>query len=135
MSKKGLYVLVKCKLLPDLQSLNFCKFYICIGYRDGVEGYRLWDPTTHKIIINRDMSEVVQDHIGIFVCKLKESVYGLKESLRQLHVMFDSFMVSQNFLRREYDHCFYFENGIFMLCVDDILVAIKSMVEINRLKA
>jgi hypothetical protein len=50
-------------------------------------------------------------------------------------------MVSQNFTRSEYDHCVYFkklENDIFIilvLYVDDMLVARKSMVEINRLKA
>jgi hypothetical protein len=28
---------------------------IFLGYADGVKGYRLWDPTTHKIIVNRDV--------------------------------------------------------------------------------
>ena len=50
-------------------------------------------------------------------------------------------MVSLNFTRSEYDHCVYFkklENGMFIilvLYVDNMLVASKSMVEINRLKA
>jgi hypothetical protein len=53
---------------------------------------------------------------------------------------FDSFMVSHNFIRSEYDHCVYFKsfNGIFIilvLYVDDMLIASKSMEEINRLKA
>lgn len=25
-----------------------------MGYADGVKGYRLWDPTAHKVIISRD---------------------------------------------------------------------------------
>ncbi|KAE8693992.1 hypothetical protein F3Y22_tig00110788pilonHSYRG00242 [Hibiscus syriacus] len=29
-----------------------CKF---LGYVDGVKGYRLWDPTAHKVIISRDV--------------------------------------------------------------------------------
>ncbi|KAE8665844.1 Retrovirus-related Pol polyprotein from transposon TNT 1-94 [Hibiscus syriacus] len=29
-----------------------CKF---LGYADGVKGYRLWDPTAHKVIISRDV--------------------------------------------------------------------------------
>ena len=29
------------------------KRYIFFGYGDGTKGYRLWDPTTHKIIINK----------------------------------------------------------------------------------
>ena len=28
---------------------------IFLGYADKVKGYRLWDPTTHKIIISRDV--------------------------------------------------------------------------------
>ena len=49
-------------------------------------------------------------------------------------------MVSQNFIRSEYDHCVYFKSfhGIFIilaLYVDDMLIASKSMEEINRLKA
>ena len=49
-------------------------------------------------------------------------------------------MVSQNFIINEYDHCVYFKsfNGIFIilaLYVDDMLIASKSMEEINRLKA
>jgi hypothetical protein len=50
-------------------------------------------------------------------------------------------MVSLNFTRSEYDNCVYFkklENGMFIilvLYVEYILVAIRSMVEINRLKA
>ncbi|KAH9745940.1 hypothetical protein KPL70_004260 [Citrus sinensis] len=28
---------------------------IFLGYVDGVKGYRLWDPTAHKIVINKDV--------------------------------------------------------------------------------
>ena len=67
-------------------------------------------------------------------------MYGLRQSPRQWYKKFDSFMVSQNFIRSEYDHCEYFKsfNGIFIilaLYVDDMLIASKSMEEINRLKA
>ena len=49
-------------------------------------------------------------------------------------------MVSQNFIRSEYEHCVYFKsfNDMFIilaLYVDDMLIASKSMEEINRLKA
>jgi hypothetical protein len=59
----------------------------------------------------------------------------------QWYKKFDSFTVSQNFTRSEYDHCVYFkilENDIFIilvLYVDNMLIESKSMVEINRLKA
>ena len=74
------------------------------------------------------------------VCKLRKSLYGLRQSPRQWYKKFDSFMVSQNFIRSEYDHCVYFKsfNDMFIilaLYVDDMLIASKSMEEINRLKA
>ena len=83
----------------------------------------------------------VQDHNKRFVCKIKKSLYGMRQSPKQWYKKFDSFTVSQNFTRSEYDHCVYFkklENGIFIilvLYVDDMLVKSKIMVEINRLKA
>ena len=83
----------------------------------------------------------VQNHNKRFVCKLKKSLYGLRQSPRQWYKKFDSFMVSQNFTRSEYDHCVYFKklaNDMFIilvLYVDDMLVASKSMFEINKLKA
>ena len=49
--------------------------------------------------------------------------------------------MSQNYTRSEYDHCVYFkklDNGIFIilvLYVDDMILASKSITEINRLKA
>jgi hypothetical protein len=83
----------------------------------------------------------VQDHNKRFVCKLKKSLYSPRQSPRLWYKKFDSFMVSLNFTRSEYDHCVYFkmlENDIFIilvLYVDDMLAASKSMVEINMLKA
>jgi hypothetical protein len=83
----------------------------------------------------------VQNHSKKFFCRLKKSLYGLRQSLRQWYNKFDSFMVSQNYTRIEYDHCVYFNklnNGIFIILVmyvDDIILARKSITEINRLKA
>lgn len=71
------------------------------------------------------------------VSKLRKSLYGLRQSPRQCHKKFDSFMVSQNFIRSEYDHCVYFKSFssifiILVLYVDDMLIASKRMEEINR---
>eukprot|EP00253_Pinus_taeda_P010898 PITA_10898 len=76
-----------------------------------------------------------------FVYRLKKSLYGLKQSPRQWYKKFDSFLLSQKYVRSEYDHCVYFKqfnNGILIilvLYVDDMLLASKSIEEINRLKA
>eukprot|EP00253_Pinus_taeda_P018477 PITA_18477 len=83
----------------------------------------------------------VQHRNEKFVYRLKKSLYGLKQSPRQWYKKFDSFMLSQKYVRIEYDHCVYFKqlnNGVFIilvLYVDDKLLASKSIEEINRLKA
>ena len=47
----------------DLKS----KRYIFLWYADGVKGYRLWDPTAHKIVISRDVIFIKdQLHFGFF---------------------------------------------------------------------
>jgi hypothetical protein len=74
------------------------------------------------------------------VCKLKRSLYGLKQSPRQWYKRFDSFMLAHGFKRSQYDSCVYikFVNGspiYLLLYVDDMLIAAKSMKEITTLKA
>ena len=74
------------------------------------------------------------------VCNLKKSLYGLKQSPRQWYKRFDRFMIDLKYTRCQYDHCVYFKqlaNGSFiylLLYVDDMLIACKSNVEIDRLK-
>ena len=91
-------------------------------------------------IYMEQLERFVQDYNRKYVCKLKKSLYGLKQLPMQWYKKFDSFIVSQNFVRSEYDHCVYFkslENGLFIilvLYVDDMIVASKSMAEINKLK-
>jgi hypothetical protein len=83
----------------------------------------------------------VQNHNKKFVCRLKKSLYGMRQLPRQWCKKFESFMMSQNYTRSEYDHYVYFKklhNGIFIilvLYVDDMLLARKLITEINRLKA
>jgi hypothetical protein len=83
----------------------------------------------------------VQIHNKKFVCKLKKSLYGMRQSPRQWYKKFDSFMMSHNYTRSEYDHFVYFQklnNGILIilvLYVDDMILARKIITEINRLKA
>ena len=45
------------------------KRLIFVGYGDGIKGYRLWDPTTYKITITRDVifdeSSLIKSYIDV----------------------------------------------------------------------
>ena len=74
------------------------------------------------------------------VCRLKKSLYGLKQDPRQWYLKFDKFMIEQGYDRCYFDHYFYFEridngrNIILLLYVDDILITGANMQDINVLK-
>jgi hypothetical protein len=82
-------------------------------------------------------SQPGQEHL---VCKLKKSLYGLKQSPRQWYKRFDSYMIKISHRRCEYDCCVYvrsLDDGLFiflLLYVDDMLITAKSIVEVNKLK-
>jgi hypothetical protein len=61
------------------------------------------------------------------VCKLKKSLYGLKQSPRMWYKKFDTYMLGLGFTRRKEDHCVYFkligDHLIYLvLYVDDMLL-------------
>ena len=61
------------------------------------------------------------------VCKLKKSLYGLKQSPRMWYQKFDTFIQGLDFARSKADHCVYFkligDRVIYLvLYVDDILL-------------
>ncbi|KAG8479138.1 hypothetical protein CXB51_029778 [Gossypium anomalum] len=76
-----------------------------------------------------------------YVCLLKKSLYGLKQSPRQWYKRFDSFMTFHDFKRSSFDSCVYFKknsDGSFvylLLYVDDMLIAVKDKGEIRKVKA
>nr|GEU72658.1 retrotransposon protein, putative, Ty1-copia subclass [Tanacetum cinerariifolium] len=75
----------------------------------------------------------------ILVCKLKKSLYGLKQSPCQWYKKFDTFMLSQSFKRPDYDICVYFKllNGspvYLLLYVDDMLIVATDKTDIEKLK-
>jgi hypothetical protein len=74
------------------------------------------------------------------VCKLKKSLYVLKQAPKQCYLNFYWFMIEQGYSRWHFDHCVCFkrlENGsyiILLLYVDGMLVAGSNMQDINVLK-
>ena len=62
------------------------------------------------------------------VCKLKHSIYGLKQSFRQWYFRFHDPIISYGFKMIEEDHCVYLKCSnksvlILSLYVDEILIA------------
>jgi hypothetical protein len=73
------------------------------------------------------------------VCKLKRSLYGLKQSLRMWYQNINTDILSLGFVRSKDDHCIYSkeEGGCFIyvtLYVDDMLLIGNSMDAIKEVK-
>ena len=61
------------------------------------------------------------------VCRLRNSLSGLKQALQQWYKKFDSFMMDRGYKRTSLDHCVYIKwfDGdfiILLLYVDDMLI-------------
>ena len=74
------------------------------------------------------------------VCRLKKSLYSLKQAPRQWYKKFDSFTVGHGYTKRNVDHYVYikkFIDGKFLnllLYVDDILIVGQDASMIGDLK-
>ena len=67
------------------------------------------------------------------ICKLKKSLYGLKQSPRMWYQKFDTYIQGLGFVRSKVDHCG--ENFIYVvLYVDDMLLVGNNMEVIKVLK-
>ena len=74
------------------------------------------------------------------ICKLKKSLYGLKQSPRMWYQKFDTYILGLGFMRREADHCVYskqvgdhFIN--IVLYVDDMLLVGNNKYFIKEVKS
>jgi hypothetical protein len=61
------------------------------------------------------------------VCRLKNSLYGLKQSPRMWHKKFDTYILGHGFTRSKHDQCVYFKLVgdlviYLVLYVDDMLM-------------
>ena len=87
--------------------------------------------------LNGDLNEEVYmmqpegfmaNDLGTLVCRLKKSIYGLKQASRQWYLKFHSVFASSGFFENKVDQCIYCKVSerkfIFLiLYVDDILLA------------
>lgn len=75
------------------------------------------------------------------VCRLKKSLYGLKQSSRQWYKRFDDHMIKSGFRRSLYDSCVYIKErdgkavAYLLLYVDDMLIAGADKEVIADIKA
>ena len=74
-----------------------------------------------------------------FVCKLKNSIYGLKQASRQWYLKFHSVISSFGFVENNMDRCIYHKVNeskiIFLvLYVDDILLATNDFGMLHEVK-
>lgn len=74
------------------------------------------------------------------VCRLRKSLYGLKQASRQWYKKFDSFMIVNGFERTISDHCVFIQRSsendfiILLLYVDDMLIVGPNSIKIQKLK-
>ena len=73
------------------------------------------------------------------ICKLKRSIYGLKQFSRQWNLKFHQAIISYGFKMIEEDHCVYVKRSkdyfvILSLYVDDILLAANSKEFVKTIK-
>ena len=74
------------------------------------------------------------------VCRLKKSLYGLKQPPHQWYKKFGSLMLDHGFKRLEVDHCVYIKSYdwekyiISLLYVDDMLIVGHDKNMFNRFK-
>ena len=72
------------------------------------------------------------------VCKLKRSLYGLKQSPRCWNVALDEHFKEIGFVQHQEDPCLYTATGgetvMIAVYVDDILIATKSEEKMDQVK-
>ena len=73
------------------------------------------------------------------VCRLNKSIYGLKQAANNWYKELANFILRQGFTRSRNDHCLFArseaeDHTFILVCVDDIIVASRSMTVISDVK-
>jgi Reverse transcriptase (RNA-dependent DNA polymerase) len=73
------------------------------------------------------------------VCKLKKSIYGLKQASQQWYIKFNTIITSFIFKKNTVDHCIYQKISgskfiYLVLYVDDILLAVNNLSLLHETK-
>lgn len=115
-----------------------------LAVRNGLSLHQL-DVTTaflngklEEVVYMRQPEGFVAEGNEHLVCRLKRSIYGLKQSSRCWNSTIDSYLKQMGFLQSNSDPCVYIaavgEMAVVGVYVDDIVVACKSEVRMKEFK-
>ena len=74
------------------------------------------------------------------VCKLKKSLYGLKQSGRNWNNLLHNYLIDENFIQSLADPCLYVrkidveQHAIIIVWVDDIIIAASDLTSLEKVK-
>ena len=73
------------------------------------------------------------------ICKLKRSIYGLRQATRSWNIRFDEVIIDLGFIKNEEDYCLYKKSSgssvvFLILYVDDILLIGNDVSMLNSVK-
>lgn len=74
------------------------------------------------------------------MCKLEKSIYGLKQSGRNLNEMLHACLLDDNFTQNPADHCVYTKESkqagkvIIVVWVDDLIIAASNTKTLEQVK-
>jgi len=92
--------------------------------------------TDQEIYVEQPEGYEEKDSAGnVLYCKLKKSLYGLKQSGRMWNSVIHNFFISEGFKQSQSDHCLYLKHDIIVLLwVDDLIIASSNMSLMNKFK-
>lgn len=78
----------------------------------------------------------VDNSTSEYVCKLKKSLYGLREAPKCWYQKLHTKLIDLNFKRSKCDPCLYYDNNIYLIVhVDDIILFCESQEMLNAFKS
>jgi hypothetical protein len=105
-----------------------------------VKGAYLNAPIDKEVYVQQPQGYESTDESGTrFTCRLKKSLYGLKQSGRNWHIMLTKYLISKNYTASNNDPCEYSlttKEGqiIIIFWVDDIILASSNLTLIVNMK-
>ena len=116
---------------------------------DAYHDYEIWQMDVKTAFLNGFLDEEIymeqpegfasSENSGM-VCKLKKSIYGLKQASRSWNLRFDEIIRSSGFLKNSEESCVYQKASgsmvvFLVLYVDDILIIGNDLGMLQRVKA